>query len=481
MKKFLSLVMIFIFISGSCPVFARDVKLYATVEETQLAETYIGQDISLFSTQNTLEQVLVTGWNNLATEISVEDYNISVSDIGNVYCGILYNNPKLYHVTTGFRYSYTTNTVISVLPIYRETDASVIEETMDAIDAATEEIMFCLDENMTDFEKVMTVHDYMVLHYQYDYTYSNYDITIMTTKTGVCMGYALAFMHLMNELGIECLYVSSEAMNHAWNLVKLDGEWYHIDLTWDDPGTNYGQVSHKYALLSDYEIQNLEDPHHGYDLKGIEADSDKYDKACWHEGVGAIVTIDESYYYVDGKNIVDQNGKIIYEDLDGGDNGWDIGGGYRLSGGTYAGLAEHNGILYFNTDEAVYSYDPENEKITKILDYTGICGLFIDRNTLGYCEFDMTTREFIEAGNYNLGKIRFGGTFHNDNKIIKRLYKESGAEDVCIYVDYGDCIQMEKVTKLGFSKISFDIKDSQTFFYWNDKMKPLKEKEVYSK
>jgi len=61
---------------------------------------------------------------------------------------------------------------------------------------------------------------------------------------GVCLGYAETFRLLMDMAGIECITVTGAAFmsreNHAWNMVKLDGEWYCVDVTWDDTeGGNY--------------------------------------------------------------------------------------------------------------------------------------------------------------------------------------------------------------------------------------------------
>lgn len=481
MKKSILFVILLIFVISGSYVFASESVLYKTVEETRLPKTYFNQSVELFSERKPLEQVLTEGWEKLEQQIDIYEYGISVDEIGDIYHGILFENPRLYYVTTGAGYAYYSDgTVAYVVPYYSENDPDVIAKTLSDIDAATEEIMLYIDESMTDFEKVMAVHDYMVLHYKYDNSYANYDITIMTTKTGVCMSYAFAFKHLMDELGIECLYVSSEEINHGWNLVKLEDKWYHIDLTWDDPGDRFGVVSHKYALLSDYEIQNLDKPHYGYNLNGLLADSDKYDKDKWHEDEGSIVTIDKIYYYVDGYNLVNQNGKVIFENLFGANGKWDIGGGYVFTDcKSYAGLAEYNGILYFNTDDTVYSYNPENEEIKKILEYEGICGLFVDGNTLEYCKYDRGKGYFVEAGTYKLGKTRFGGTFHKNGKINKMIYKDKDAEDVYVFADCGGCKQLKKITKEGVTKISFDEKEVQTLFYWNENMKPLSKKEVY--
>ena len=489
MKKLIRIWMtaVFVILLSSFGVHAQSDEAFIEVEPVKYAETYVDSSVSLFGATRTLEEVITEAWENMEKRVSLEEFNIPVDEtdeIVQLYRSIIYRNPKkYYYVDTGLQCGYNpiTGMITSVLPKYVETDKTVIAETIASLDVATEEIMMYLSEDMTDFEKVMAVHDYMVLNYEYDYTYSNYSISIMTTKKGVCMSYALAFKHLMNELGIECQYVSSEAIDHAWNLVKVDGEWYHIDLTWDDPGVAYAQVRHTYALLSDQEIQSLEKPHYGYDLNGLEANSDKYDKATWHKGVGAIATVNGVTYYVDGNKLVDQNGKMIFQGLDGNKGFWSIGDGYVFYDTILTGVAEYNGLLFFNTDRAIYAYSPAKEKILKVADISGVCGLFVDKNTLKYCVRDTVNKKFIEGGSLLLGKIRFGGTFHQDSSIIKRIYKEENADEIWVFADDADCVQMEKITQAGMSKISFDSADCQTLYFWNDNLMPLKSKEVYNR
>ena len=89
---------------------------------------------------------------------------------------------------------------------------------------------------MTDFEKVRFVHDWIVKQYVYD------SLTSVRTfheaiagKKAVCQGYALTFLAFMKQMGIPCHFVVSSNGAHSWNIVKVDGQWYHIDVTNDDP------------------------------------------------------------------------------------------------------------------------------------------------------------------------------------------------------------------------------------------------------
>ncbi len=111
--------------------------------------------------------------------------------------------------------------------------------------------------SMSDREKVKAVHDYIVLNTEYDLSYSNYTAyeALNEGKT-VCNGYSLLGHRMLNEIGIPTRILSSKDMNHAWNLVKLGGQWYHMDITWDDPVPDIkGRVLYNYYLLTDTEMR----------------------------------------------------------------------------------------------------------------------------------------------------------------------------------------------------------------------------------
>ena len=116
-------------------------------------------------------------------------------------------------------------------------------------------------DGMSSYDIAKALHDYLVLNCAYDMRlYSgNMPQTSYTAQgalmdhTAVCSGYAKAYELLMEIAGIPCEYVSGYATGgHAWNLVEIDGEWYHVDTTWDDPIPNReGYVRYDYFLKSD--------------------------------------------------------------------------------------------------------------------------------------------------------------------------------------------------------------------------------------
>lgn len=103
-----------------------------------------------------------------------------------------------------------------------------------------------IKKKMSRYKKIKTVHDWMIANVKYDYDgyLSGLVPPVSHSATGalmkglaVCDGYAHAFKLFMNHLKIPCRFVvgRSGAVGHGWNMVKLGGKWYHIDVTFDDP------------------------------------------------------------------------------------------------------------------------------------------------------------------------------------------------------------------------------------------------------
>ncbi|MDO4399492.1 MAG: MBG domain-containing protein [Coriobacteriia bacterium] len=88
-------------------------------------------------------------------------------------------------------------------------------------------------------QKALYLHDYLDTHCQYDLTYSNYNAyNALIDHSAVCQGYSEAYNYLLSLVGVECDVISSDILDHAWNLVTIDGTQYYVDCTWDDPAGN---------------------------------------------------------------------------------------------------------------------------------------------------------------------------------------------------------------------------------------------------
>ena len=110
----------------------------------------------------------------------------------------------------------------------------------------------CQKENLSDeWEIALWLHDWLINNANYDYTYTYYSPEgVLLKGKGVCQSYADAYSLLLKEFDIENHVVIAPEMDHAWNLVKIEGEWCHIDCTWDDPGIG-GAENHSYFGMNE--------------------------------------------------------------------------------------------------------------------------------------------------------------------------------------------------------------------------------------
>ena len=134
---------------------------------------------------------------------------------------------------------------------------------------------------MSDYEKALTLHDYLIHHanYDHDYKYYNADGVLLHGK-GVCQSYTLAYQKLLNAVGIKNATETGD--NHIWNMIQLDGDWYHVDCTWDDPGDG-GYENHTYFCVTNYALGTV-DSHECESKKHI-ATAYQYNFAYKHGGL----------------------------------------------------------------------------------------------------------------------------------------------------------------------------------------------------
>lgn len=148
---------------------------------------------------------------------------------------------------------------------YSELTKSYSNVTEDDINTINSILNSIIKPGMTETEKIRTVHNWIVCNTTYNDNYYdrgdsfNHVSNLLNNKTGVCQGYSVTFYIFMKQMGIPCTLVmgKTDKVSHAWNAVKLDGNWYYIDVTWDDPvvnGTsNYpggDNISYEYLLCT---------------------------------------------------------------------------------------------------------------------------------------------------------------------------------------------------------------------------------------
>lgn len=260
---------------------------------------------------------------NCAQTISVESYKLSAAELNKVFTETTNYYPELFHVNNSYYYSPPSNNIVSTLyPQYVNPDNRSYIYTKDeqaaakaAYDTALktyndeiEHIISGIAPEMTDLEKALYVHDYLVTHFQYDLRYYSSDPSVydqkvhdvygfFDQKVGVCQAYTQTFNAIMHRLGIKCTSAINDTEEHTWNIITLDGKNYHIDVTHDDPvGQSEGAAKHSLFLLSDETVITKKDHSAWYSVMyNTSCTDNKYESGyAWNEA-------DSSFEYVDGK------------------------------------------------------------------------------------------------------------------------------------------------------------------------------------
>lgn len=230
-----------------------------------------------FQRETDAAALLTDGMLTCAEEIDLAACSLPVSQLSRVYTAVLHSHPELFHVAARISYTYRMEpsssatgeaavaTVVAVYPVYTLTGEaltaarSLYRDTVEAILAEMEAAF--RGYTPTEAETVLYLHDLLADRYAYDTrapgagASANADaFTFFRDGYGICQAYALAFLALCRGAGLEADLVTSDAMDHAWNHVRVDGVWYHVDVTRDDPIPAAGgsdTVTHDRVLRSD--------------------------------------------------------------------------------------------------------------------------------------------------------------------------------------------------------------------------------------
>lgn len=233
-----------------------------------------------------------------------------------------------------------------LMPAYIENSKTQLAQMTDVFNAEVEKALAGIDESMSDLEKALYCHDYIIKTNAYDYknflnntvsntSHSAYGALVL--KTSVCDGYSLAFSYLMKQCGINARLVTSSHMAHAWNAVEIDGSWYFLDLTHDDPvcsfleegkdgqlvqsaGDKYCLVEHGAFLASEELWRRTEygdSCYYGWAQIDIECNNKQYDYAIWKTNKNEYSYCDDYWYYLQPEYIkgdVDNSGELDSKD-----------------------------------------------------------------------------------------------------------------------------------------------------------------------
>ena len=208
-----------------------------SITEEENTEKYYYQQLP--TEQRQVYQEILEGVRNHTEEIYV--HNADVDETNQIFQKLMKDQPDIFWcdgTATATTHKGTESYTV-LKPKYFYT-AEESQKMQTAIMQAAEKWLADLDADADDYHKILYVYEKIVDEVEYDESApDNQNIySVFVNQKSVCAGYSKATQYLLERLGVFCTYVTgktTEGGNHAWNLVKCNGDYYYVDTTWGDP------------------------------------------------------------------------------------------------------------------------------------------------------------------------------------------------------------------------------------------------------
>lgn len=234
-------------------------------------------DDFVVETKEDLFRVLYTflngGWEEFSFYCQYKDCRKDIDELQNSNDTVILNN--FVHPFNAYNHLYmSTNSfyrvTLSVDKAYSDNKIEIVNKLISEIEKNI------ITDDMTLREKIKAFHDYIIDNSTYDSAYIDNNMNDLTNpshiaigplvyKRGLCGGYTDVMAIFLNRLGVPNYKISND--DHIWNLVYLDGNWYHLDLTWDDPVIKKGPqvILDTFFLITSKNLESLRTSYHDYD------------------------------------------------------------------------------------------------------------------------------------------------------------------------------------------------------------------------
>lgn len=257
----------------------RQEKVGAEQEETRLPEQVLSRtneelrkqqrDCYAFGKLSEEEQQVYLEMLEALTDFR-ENVRLSSCDkelISRVFQCVLNDHPEIFYVEG---YSYTEYTLGNLLKKITFTGSyslgpEEVAEKQEQIDDYVNQCLAGMPAGADEYEKVKYIYEYLIHHTDYDASAKDSQniCSVFLEHRSVCQGYAKATQYLLNRAGIFATLVLGQVVGgegHAWNLVRIDGEYYYVDTTW-------GDASYQAVGGSNYPVEKI--PTINYDYLGV--------------------------------------------------------------------------------------------------------------------------------------------------------------------------------------------------------------------
>lgn len=269
--------------------------------------------------------------------------SVTVDDFWKVYYAVLSDHPEIFWIGTKAQVeeSGLTGKVVGYsfeITVPSEARASMREQLEAEADACIGQIA----ADASQYQKIKFVYEYLINTVEYDaISPDSQNIqSALLYKRSVCAGYSKAFQYILNRMGLFCTYITgtiAEGGDHGWNMVRIDGNYYYVDVTWGDPvfanqmeNTENGVINYNYLCCTEYDLFKTHvpgdsvvlpsctsDEYNYYKLNGLYYETFDYDtvynalmNSVWNGEASVVMKFGSSEAYETAKYELFENGML---------------------------------------------------------------------------------------------------------------------------------------------------------------------------
>ena len=267
-RKLLSWLLVLTMLLGNVPGYVQATQENAAQAQDVAVDTVERYGRTALAALNNAAALLAAydriagGVESAQTEIVLYDAQapITLTEFQMVLDAYIGDYGEHFWLDSAYGYSLQGSAIYAYSPRYLFTGEE-LTDVREEFEEALEEMLSCVNDSMTEFEIAVALHDAVAAHITYmecENAHNAYGALI--NGVCVCEGYAELYQVLLQKCGIQSFLVTGQSYNagtgayegHEWNIVRIDGEYYHVDVTWDDQGEI---LYHAYFGLTDAAIQ----------------------------------------------------------------------------------------------------------------------------------------------------------------------------------------------------------------------------------
>lgn len=173
-----------------------------------------------------------------------KDTKVSSKDpdrIEKAFSYVMLDHPEIFYIT-GYSFTkYMRGSQIEKITLsgsYTMSKSEAMKKQTE-LEEYTKKCIEGYSGRVDDYEKVKYVYDYIIKNNEYDMSAPNNQniLSVIESHRTVCQGYAKSMQYILNKMGVFCILcegIVKATESHVWNIVRIDGEYYHVDATWGD-------------------------------------------------------------------------------------------------------------------------------------------------------------------------------------------------------------------------------------------------------